>query len=546
MFENKINIGTYFKKGTKFLIPEFQRGYKWGVKPKDGKSSVEFFCDSLIESYMYRREIEYFIEAVTVVQEKDDGTITLVDGQQRTTTLYLIFVVLNEFDFLQGIELKYSIREDSHNFLENLCNKENHKIVDEDIQDIVYFKKALENIENKLKKIKGELDLFSKFIKDKVYLLFNTIPADKAVNTFIALNGLKAIIKNEELIKSDFLIKSSNDIAEIDIDSNEDIKFTNEWRANESRGRLARNWDKWLYWWSQKEVKEFYGIDNYQHPLHYLLVTFWNRNKEEKDSEFSFDNFKNKFIDTSGNAKRNFEKIRKQQKAFEDVYLNEKTYNLLGLSLATAIKKEEIILFFIKNLRNELELIRFTKWALLECTIDEILKNDKKIFEERKFTLKTRLSARDLYEGEGKKQAYLQLLRMNIDEMHNRKFNFEIFKTKSLEHICPQNPKDDLDFLNSKKDIDETSDGINSIGNLVLLNGSANSSLSNNPLIIKKQLLFDKIKNGFLLPHTLKVFSKSFSASNTISLFDTEKYWVAENVIKNKQYFFEQFDNFYN
>lgn len=545
MFENKINVGTYFKKGTKFLIPEFQRGYKWGVKPKDGKSSVEFFCDSLIDSFVHRRETEYFIEAVTVVLGKEEGIITLVDGQQRTTTLYLLFVVLNEFSFLQGIELKYAIREDSHRFLENLCNKESHKIEDEDIQDIVYFKKALETIEKKLKTINGELDFFSKFLKEKVYLLFNTIPADKAVNTFIALNGLKAIMKNEELIKSEFLIKSSNVFDEIDADVNEDLKFTNEWRINENRGRLARNWDKWLYWWSQKEVKEFYGIDQHQHPLYYLLVTFWNRNKQQKDSEFSFDNFKNKFIHASANAKSNFEKIRKQQKTFEDIYLNEKTYNLLGLSLATAIKKEEIILFFIQHLRNELELIRFTKWALVECTFDEISANDIKKFDERKLTLRTKLSARDLYEGEGKKQAYLQLLRMNVDEMHNRRFNFEIFKTKSLEHICPQNPKDDTDFQNSKKEINENSEGINSIGNLVLLNGSSNSSLSNNPLIIKKQLLFDKIKDGFLLPHTLKVFSKSFSASNTKSLFDTEKYWVAENVIKNKQYFFEQFDKFY-
>ena len=68
-----------------------------------------------------------------------------------------------------------------------------------------------------------------------------------------------------------------------------------------------------------------------------------------------------------------------------------------------------------------------------------------------------------------------------------------------------------------KKEIEEKSDSINSIGNLVLLNGSANSSLSNNPYYIKKQLLFDKIKQGFLLPHTLKVFSKSFNSFSVIS-----------------------------
>jgi len=135
--------------------------------------------------------------------------------------------------------------------------------------------------------------------------------------------------------------------------------------------------------------------------------------------------------------------------------------------------------------------------------------------------------------------------------MKKRKFDFEVFKTKSLEHICPQNPTEtEVEFINTKAEINDKSDGINSIGNLVLLNGSLNSTLSNHSLDFKKQKLFDKIKDGFLLPHTLKVFSKSFEPnsdkkSETISLFDNQKYWLFQNVIDNKEYFFKEFDIYY-
>src|SRR5690554_2166816 len=162
---------------------------------------------------------------------------------------------------------------------------------------------------------------------------------------------------------------------------------------------------------------------------------------------------------------------------------------------------------------------------------------------------KSLLEEKSLYESEGKNQAYLQLLRMNVLAMNKRKFDFEVFATKSLEHICPQNPDgNDEEFHKTQNEIEER-EGLHSIGNLVLLNGSANSSLSNHPFVKKKELLFDKIKDGFLLPHTLKVFSKSFATDNDDSgvknLFNNEKYWLVENVEANKNYFLNEFDGYY-
>ncbi|MET4083492.1 uncharacterized protein with ParB-like and HNH nuclease domain [Pedobacter sp. UYP30] len=562
--ENKINIEKYFNKGT-FVVPEYQRGYKWSVKDGDKESSLEFFLTSLIIAFENNLS-EYFIEAVTVVE--DNKQIILVDGQQRTTSLFLIFKELGEIDLLKD-KLVYNIREDSHKWLSNQISE----IEDEDVQDIYYFKEAIKQIESKKEQIKSGEERnkksFLSFVKENVFLLYNSIPKEKAVNTFIALNGLKAIMKDEELIKSDLLIKSSRiEIEEGQYDKNQpseiksedDVKkwieiqkeqFAIEWKVNEDRGRLSRNWDKWLYWWNQDEVKNYFGTGN-NHPLYYLLVTYWNINNvaDEKIKEFSFDNFKSQFIDNAKNAKLHFEGLRKLQKTFEDMYYSWEIYNLLGLALNTAIFKNDVLEFFIQNREKKEKLKRFTKWSLAGCTIKEISDDTEHKYIEKRDALKSTLYDKELYNSDAKNQAYLQLLRMNVSDMNTRKFDFDVFKTKSLEHICPQKPNElDTDFINSKNDIDEKSDSINSIGNLVLLNGSANSSLSNRPLDIKKQKLFEKIKDGFLLPHTLKVFSKSFTTntkeSETEKLFDNEKYWLSQNVDDNKAYFFNEFDKYY-
>lgn len=539
---NPISIQKYFKKGI-FVIPNYQRGYKWSVKEKDDQdSSLEYFIKSLKNSFENKLD-EYFIEAVTVVEKEKN--VILVDGQQRTTSLFLLFAVLEDFEFIKE-KLVYAVRNDSKNWLNNIQQTINENIQDEDTQDIFYFKKAIEQIRIIVEDKNFSKDDFKTFVLEKVKLLYNEIPEEKAVNTFIALNGLKAIMKDEELIKSDLLIKSSRMDNKTE---NQVEQFGIEWKINEDRSRLARNWDKWLYWWNQQEVKNYFGTEN-RHPLYYLLVTYWNINPNNENAKFSFENFKNKFISDAKSAKTHFEGLRKLQKTFEDLYNDWERYNLLGLAFLANINKNECIKYFIENTTILDELKRFTKWALAECTLSEIKEMKEEKFKERKENLSNILIDKNLFDSDGKGQAYLQLLRMNVMDMNERKFDFEVFKTKSLEHICPQNPpEDNSDFIKTKKEIEEKSDSINSIGNLVLLNGSANSSLSNNPYYIKKQLLFDKIKQGFLLPHTLKVFSKSFNSKNENTgnryLFNNEKYWQADDVENNKEYFFNEFEKYY-
>lgn len=530
---NKINIQEYFNKGI-FVVPEYQRGYKWSVNDGQKESSLDYFLGSLINAYESNLN-EYFIEAVTVVEE--NGKVILVDGQQRTTSLFLIFVVLKDFEFITN-KLKYDIREDSHKWLSNLISNNEEEIADNDTQDIFYFKEALGLIKSKLENVDEET--FLKFIKEKIYLLYNPIPKEKAVNTFIALNGLKAVMKDEELIKSDLLIRSSRVERQENTDSEKE-QFGVEWKINEDRGRLARNWDKWLYWWNQKTVRDYFGISQDQHPLYYLLVTYWNINNENqrKAKDFSFDNFKNNFIDSSKNAKQHFEGLRKLQKTFEDLYNDFYSHNFLGLILKTSNYRDDSLGYFLDTKKeNKLTLEEYAKWSLIGATHLEIINNvvektkNEKTDEEQEIEIKIRkareainiINERYVYWNENneeyndgrKEYAFRFLLLLNLleDNKLKRKFDFSVWSNRSLEHIYPKSKSYCLNF--EQENFQEAS--IHCMGNLVLLYGRDNSSFGAKDFLEKKNTYFntsEEFKSRNLL-HTISVFAQSQWRENEI------------------------------
>lgn len=542
---NKINIREYFEKGT-FVIPDYQRGFKWSVKENNEESSTEFFIESMLKAYNNKLK-EYFIEAVTIVEE--NGKIILVDGQQRTTTLFLLFSILQKDYFIDG-KIQYDVRNDSHQWLLNLSKSCKYEVEEEDTQDIFYFKKAIQQIENKIKEV--DKNDFVKFLEENIYLLYNVIPKDKAITTFIALNGLKAVMKEEELIKSDLLIKSSR--IETQEEFNEHEQLGIEWKINEDRGRLARNWDKWLYWWNQPEVRKYFGISASQHPLYYLLVTYWNiNNNSDGKKTFSFDNFKNIFSDSIKNAKHSFEGLRKLQKTFEDLYSDNESHNFLGLILKTSSSKESALQYFLSRKHRDTNLLEdYAKWSLIGATHLEIINNtiEKKtnennfitdvIIKERKALEAISLigekyvywDEKDVdFTDQRKEYAFRFLLLLNLleDNKLNRKFNFAIWDNRSLEHIYPKSKMSALDFETSEY----IGGSVHCVGNLVLLYGRDNSSFGAKDFQDKKSAYFntsEKFQSRNLL-HTISIFAKSD--------------WKEKEIIDNKTATIKQLNSYY-
>lgn len=90
---NKQSIRRFLASGRKFLIPEYQRPYSWEIEQCQTLwGDIENFFHSSMQS-----DDEYFLgSVVSFIDEKDKNTLEIIDGQQRITTLSLLFRALYE------------------------------------------------------------------------------------------------------------------------------------------------------------------------------------------------------------------------------------------------------------------------------------------------------------------------------------------------------------------------------------------------------------------------------------------------------------------
>ncbi len=562
-----------FQKDKTFIIPNYQRGYKWAVKKNNKQSAVEKLIKDLINA---NKQQEYFLQGITVSEE--DNNIILIDGQQRTTTLYLLLWAL-QYEKFKEINLQYDIREKSKEFINKLKNdKFDYASFDmeNNIQDVFYFKEAIKQIKTEIEKIEDRTE-FHDFLLDKVTVIYIVIDKDKATKTFTMINGSKATMLQEELVKAEMLRRISiPDIENKQVSSSvednlNDLKeiITKDWETNALRSRYAREWDKWLYWWNRNDVKEYFNIKS---PMGLLLDYFYKRKKDDKDAKFSFDNFKGLITENEKTGKQKtkliFKELRDLQKSFEDIFNSPKIYNYLKLALicsADGKDKFEIINYFINNKKNEELLANYSKWRMVGATHSQITSGNLSENEETKED-KAQIALDNLSDDFVYQNAYdtalKQLLRLNVEEDNKlfdgkgRKFDFTIYGNKSLEHIHPKskvyhkNEEEKLvdgnnNLLNEEKTKYETDENWlnredfngngteHCIGNLVLLDKNENSKFNDKSFEEKKVIYFNvnEVFKSRNLLHTISVFAKSK--------------WGIEDIQKNKEEFIKRFKTDY-
>jgi uncharacterized protein with ParB-like and HNH nuclease domain len=522
MTEFKFLKEYLYPKDKIFRIPNYQRGYKWAVKENGNESAVEELLNNLISAYKDERTKSYFLQGITV--NEDGNNIILIDGQQRTTTLYLLLWCIGK-EHIKDITINYEIREKSHNFLSDL-KKDDFSISEkkDDNQDIHYFKEAIEKIKQKMTNIDNKD--FLEFLLEKVEILYINIPKDKATKIFTMMNGSKATMLPEELIKAEMLR-----IISLKNTSNSDDDNSKEWEINMLRSRYAREWDKWLYWWNKKDVQDFFKVYS---PMGLLLEYYYKKQMKDSKSKLDFNNFKKLFLDSSKKTKKCFKEIRDLQKSFEDIFNNPIIFNYLGLALKGKGKEKEpekskVINYFIEEIKNIEKIKEYAKWSLVDATHLEIINPEKKSDKINKADAALQALSGNVYKiDEAYEFAAKQLLRLNVEEdiVLDRKFDFSIYDEKrSLEHIHPQSK------ITNLSQNDEWL--VHSIGNILLLHKDDNSKLSNSSFEEKKNIYFnlDKKFHSRNLLHTISVFANSK--------------WDKEEIERNRKEFIERFEKDY-
>lgn len=560
-----ITLKEYLNKGKTFVIPDYQRGYVWS-KSKTGADddSVTNLMSDLIKRY--KNNMTVFLQGFTVTE--GENTIELIDGQQRTTFLYLLLTVLG---FTGRFEIRYDIRNESGIFLKKLTTQNVNQYFEsmpdkqkEEIQDIFFFKKSLFLINKQLedsKISKSDFGSFLNFLLKNVKFLYIDIDVEYAKNVFTMMNGSKAEMLTEEIVKAELLRLASL--------GKKGQTMQEEWENQFLRSRYAREWDKWLHWWNIDDVRMIFRTNRL---MGLLLISTWKDGNNK--GEYSYEAYKNKFLakEISKEAKDLFDKLRRLQKHFEDAYYNPISRNQIGAILRLMDKESQDAFIREYFINRKINLDYYYRCVFLEMTHKEIIEYNSEKLQTKFNSMLQRISNDLLYDSNDKEIAFRLLLKINIDEDNKqnggkgRNFDFAIWDNgvRSLEHIFPksrishecieQTENGERKYLlggdnkihnesdyywNKRSDIHkENGEGLtteHSIGNLALLYLNDNSQFSNNSFEEKKNNFFNKDVNEYF---------KSRHLLHTIYLFAKSK-WSVSDIAENKENIIKDFKNYY-
>ncbi len=509
-----------------FIIKSYQRGYRWS------NDEVKL----LLEDIYFNGTKDYCLQPIVV--KKENGLYELIDGQQRLTTLYLIYQYMHTktSGWLEKpkFSIDYQTRQKSKEYLEDIdITKENKNI------DFWHISNAYKVIDDWFsKKEQAALTKFNQYLTDNVKVIWYVVDDSADSNAiFRRLNIGKIPLTSAELVKAMFLSKNA-----MNEEKQEEISL--QWDNIERRLQ-----DDSLWFFLTNNDK-----NQYQTRIELLLDLLTSKKENDKEKYYSFFEIdkmrKNKSLQEIWND------IEHTFLILTDWYENHKLYHKIGYLITSKYKTLQEIYELSKDK---------TKEEFIEL-LDYEIKNSIKIKENY---------GELTYENTGDQAKIFRLLLLfNIESVskngeHTQWFPFDKFKDKkngkvvwSLEHIHAQQ-SDGLKTTNeriewleyqlesiksiegdNKELIEEMKTAINNkslqgyefrkiqeevfkklsthgnisymhtIGNLALLNSQDNAALNNSTFDVKRNKIIELDKKGQYIPFcTRMVFLKYYTPS---------------------------------
>lgn len=536
-------------EAKKFYIAPYQRGYKWSSATSN--SPVQLLMTDLIDAFAARPK-EYYLQFITVTSAIHDGETVLevIDGQQRLTTITLLFSVMNyrlekqQSPFTNNM-LSYEVREHVSDFFDKFIYNNIDELISLDwptliTQHPIYNEQDINYLFNAAKKINellptADLHEFHDYVANKVMLIVNRV--EKTISCeriFSNLNTNKVELTSAELIKGLLLTKSARE----NIEPTKTIPYR---EIMEQRTAMGRQWDEIDNWCNMKAINSFF-FNQSKDPIHELLLLLAMNEgfkpSKNRDKYFLFNYFQSRIKKGEKSARMYFTELKKLKLTLNDWYINPKIYNLMGFLFVAKASK-----YNLNSLIGKFDMSKITLQEELTMYARNLVSTD----------------IVDLGYGDNNDEIHDLLLSLSVFGS-DKKFDFYSFKNNewSLEHIFPQNPKkfspelkqSDISLINSiigsKLDANDIADKsplrvqlasklkkesctlneeelillcnllqskkINGIGNMALLTKSDNSSNGNGMFDLKRINIANRVSNGRFVPkHTYDVFSKLIS-----------------------------------
>ena len=505
---NKVKLMDIFSERFWFVIPEYQRSYVWE------NDNIMELLDDLFFAYENKPENEYFLGSL-VLKKLDNESFPeyeVLDGQQRLTTFFIMLAVLRDLidnprnksqmqekiyqeeDEFNGVpersRITYKIRDNIEGFIktyvitEGGTSKEDYlyNLKDEKNISISHMANAILILRRELSQ-REDIFEFAKYINKKALFIYvSTSNTEDAFRMFTILNDRGIPLTSADILKSE-------NIGALDSDKEK---------------------QKYAQLWEDIEAKYGDGFDRFLQFIRTILV-------KEKARANLLDEFKEKVYDKKVlmRGKETFDLVEEYSDIYEkiidlqDSNLSNKFKNLITI-MKIGLRSEDWIppllsyfeKFKYKNLDEFLTKLEYKFAGDWICGItptkrldamnnilkkigncsnsDEVLE-DENIFNINKEELKNSISG-DIYQKQFSKYVLLKLeYLMSDNTVHLSSFN-----CISVEHVLPQNPKNDSEW-NKIFTKDERAKWTNKLGNLVLISKRKNSSLGNCDFKEKKE-----------------------------------------------------------
>lgn len=555
----KLYVGDVF--GKWFRIPEYQRPYVWS------KDQIAELLQDLSDAMNRDENAQYFLGSMVLQKKTSEKNNTkyveydVLDGQQRLTTLFLLISVIRDLteneDCLktckeiifqkknlftntpERLRVVFDIRQEVKDFIDDYVKEEKStlKVTSSLIQSygkdtdlsVINMSKNIVQIREYFQEHQN-FDQFAIFLINNVLMIYvGSEELDDAFRLFTVMNNRGVKLRSSDILKASNLALVSAD---------ERIKAAKNWE--EAENYFGEDFDEFLSHLRSILVKKKATVSllkEYEDNI-YAPKEYDRSNKITKN----LPPLLNKGIDT-------FNFVDKYRKHYIEIFDNHhyelsKSFELNNLLImmkagfesdfwiAPLLKyydkfgNHELI-DFVKSLDNAFAydwLVGLTPTSRIENVNHWMEAIDSKTSEEVIMLLKGHIDQTELALELDKKiygrraAKYLMLKLDCILHGHTTKLDFP--STISIEHILPQTPKVDSQWLQDFTE-EERDYAKDRLGNLVLLSRRKNSSQNNRDYADKKQKYFQG---------NIELFS------NSIRIFQQYATWTVTDFSKNHAY----------
>lgn len=445
-------VSEILTKPYRFIIPSFQRGYRW-----ERKQVTDLLDD--IFSFSAGEQTSYFLQPLVVKAsgEPKNNEWEVLDGQQRLTTMLLILIkIISRMGDEDKEEYKDSLYEIKYLIRPNLDFKNPDPKQTIDGFYLAEAKNTIDRWFDAKRKAHADLDgikkcLFHPDSSQQVKFIWYEISPDSndlsSINVFNRLNKGKIGLTSSELIKALFVLDLENNG---DQDNTASGQLVMEWNEME---RKFQN-DNFWYFISNEDRAIQTRID--------LLFDFLTQKTNGEDSDYSYRLFQNLFDYCNAakganvvlnplwstvkvdNMKTAWRQIKKTFNSLVAWYEDNMFYHYVGF-----LVNEKSSPLSIFNSLQEAKSVSARNNPSHEWTRDDSEKTLKGLIRE-KFKASNAYLTRDginkLEYGDSERVRRVLLL-FNIElciKTGNQRFSFDCFKKEKwdIEHVDSQNDSD--------------------------------------------------------------------------------------------------------